>query len=118
MLLPSITKSCFGAKNRDVTSLQHKFISIANITLPTGDPNIPGYVLLAKDVMRAIEIKMDSGEIGNGDLRSEGMAEFEEDTRGEDGSNLLEESQVNEEELQAVLQECNNQQLEAKQCPN
>jgi hypothetical protein len=74
--------------------------------------------LLAKDVMQAIEIKMDSGEIGNGDLRTEGMAEFEEDTRGEDGSNLLEEFQVNEEELQAVLQECNNQQLEAKQCPN
>ncbi len=86
---------------------------IANITPPTGDPNILGYVLVAKDMMRAIEIKMDSGEIGHGDLGIERMAEFEEDTQGEDGNNLLDELQMNEEELQADLQEHNNQQLEA-----
>jgi hypothetical protein len=55
------------------------------MTPPTGDPN---NVLVAKDVIRAIEIKMDSGEIGHGDLGFEEMAEFEEDTQGEDGSNL------------------------------
>jgi hypothetical protein len=40
---------------------------------------------------------------------------LEDDTQSEDGSNFLEEFQVNEEELQAELQECNNQQLEAAQ---
>jgi hypothetical protein len=39
-------------------------------------------------------------------------------TQGEDGSNLLEEFQMNEDELQADLQERNNQQPEAQQCPN
>jgi hypothetical protein len=47
------------------------------MTPPTGDPNIPGYVLVTKDVMQTIEIKMDSGKIGHGDLGIEGMAEFE-----------------------------------------
>jgi hypothetical protein len=48
------------------------------------------------------------------------MAEFEEDTQGEDGSNSLDECQMNKEELQADLQECNNQLLEGaqQQCPN
>jgi len=34
---------------------------VANMTSPAGDPNIPGYVALAKDVMRSIEIRMDLG---------------------------------------------------------
>jgi hypothetical protein len=61
------------------------FNSIDNMTPPTGDPNIPGYILVAKDMMLMIEIKMDSGEIGHGNLGIEGMAEFEEDAQGEDG---------------------------------
>jgi hypothetical protein len=43
------------------------------MTPPTGDPKIPGYILVAKNMMWAIEIKMDSGEIGRGDLGIEGM---------------------------------------------
>jgi hypothetical protein len=38
----------FGAKNHDVTSLQHKFNTIANTVPPTGDPNIPAYIQLAR----------------------------------------------------------------------
>jgi hypothetical protein len=66
-------KELFGAKNRDVTSLWCKFNSITNMTPPTGDPKIPGYILVAKNMMWAIEIKMDSGEIGRGDLGIERM---------------------------------------------
>jgi hypothetical protein len=47
----------------DVTSLQHKFNSIANMTSPTGDPKVFRYVLVAKDVMRVIKKKMESEEI-------------------------------------------------------
>jgi hypothetical protein len=43
------------------------------------------------------------------------MVKFEEDTQGEDRNNLLDEFQMNEEELQADLQECNNQWPEAAQ---
>jgi len=36
----------FGAKNRNVTSLWHKFNAIAKTVPPTGDPNIPANNLL------------------------------------------------------------------------
>jgi hypothetical protein len=45
----------FGAKNWDIMLLQCKLTSIAPITLPTGDPIIAGYVLVAKDVILVIE---------------------------------------------------------------
>jgi hypothetical protein len=61
-------KELFGAKNQHITSLQCKFNSFANMTPPTGDPNILGYVLVAKEVMQAIEIKRDSGGKDHGDL--------------------------------------------------
>jgi hypothetical protein len=79
----------FRAKSWDITSLQHKFNSIANMTSPTGDPNILGYVLVGKDVMQAIEIKMESEDVAQGDL---GIADFEYEARTEDRSNLLDES--------------------------
>jgi hypothetical protein len=40
------------------------------------------------------------------------MAEFEEDTQGDEGSNLLEEFQLNKDEEQGELGECNYQQPE------
>jgi hypothetical protein len=43
------------------------------------------------------------------------MTEFKEDTQGENGNNLLDEFQLNEEKLQADLQEGSNQQPEAAQ---
>ncbi len=48
----------------------------------------------------AIEIKMDSGEIVQGDLGIEGIAEFKDDTQGENGNNFLDKVQMNKEELQ------------------
>jgi len=41
---------------------------------------------------------MDLGEVGAGGLGIEDMAEFEEDTQGDEGSNLLEEFQLNKDE--------------------
>lgn len=91
-------KELFGTRNQYVTSLWCKFSMVANMTSPAGDPNIPGYVALAKDVMWSIEIRMDLGEVGAGGLGIEDMAEFEEDTQGDEGSNLLEEFQLNKDE--------------------
>jgi len=52
---PQRWKEVFGAKNWDIMLLQCKLTSIAPITLPTGDPIIAGYVLVAKDVILVIE---------------------------------------------------------------
>jgi len=54
-------KVLFGNKNRDMQSLQRKFNALAGTTPSTGDAVIPPLVQKAKDVQRAIEIKMDSG---------------------------------------------------------
>jgi hypothetical protein len=67
--LPKGTGSCLGPRiDCDIMSLQCKFNSIANTVPPTGDPNIPTYIQIAKVVMRAIEIWMDSGDVVAGDL--------------------------------------------------
>jgi len=87
-------KELYGAKNRDMTSLRRKFNSIANTTAPTGDPNIPENVSLAKDVMRAIEIKIVSGEISHNDLGIDG--EFDEENADVDGNHLLDDLQRND----------------------
>jgi hypothetical protein len=105
----------FGAKNHDVKSLQHKFNAIANTVPPTGDPNIPAYIQLAKDIMQAIKVRMDSGDVVPGDLGIEGVDDFEEEEEeppaGDDANNLLED--LNENELIGEL--CNNQQPEGAQ---
>lgn len=65
-LVPAVAKwhkELFGARNQNFTSLQHKFNAIANMTPPTGDPNILGSVLLDKDAMWKIEIRMDQGRL-------------------------------------------------------
>ena len=46
-------------------SLRRKFNALAGTTPPTGDAVIPKIVQKAKDVQRAIEIKMDSGGVGS-----------------------------------------------------
>jgi hypothetical protein len=79
-------KEVFGANNWDLIFLRPKFSSIANMTPPTGNPNILGYVLVAKHVMQAIEIKMDSREITQGHLRIEVMGEFDEESKNKGGS--------------------------------
>jgi hypothetical protein len=56
-------RELLGAKNHDVKSLWCKFNAIANTVPPTGDPNIPAYIQLAKDIMRAIKVRMDSGDV-------------------------------------------------------
>ncbi len=72
-------RELFGAKNCNVTSLRHKFNAIANTVPPTGDPNIPAYIQLAKDIMWAIEVRMDSGDVVAGDLGIDGVDDFEEE---------------------------------------
>jgi hypothetical protein len=69
----------FVARNHDVTLLQHKFNSMANMVPLTGDPNIPPYIQLAKDVMWAIKIWINSGDVGDGYLGIEGVTEFQDD---------------------------------------
>jgi hypothetical protein len=108
----------YGAKNCDVMLLGHKFNAIANTVPPTGDPNIPAYIQLTKDIMWEIEIRMDSWDAVAEDLGIEGVEDFEEDTEagdaGDDRSNLLEE--FNEQELVGELH--NNQQPEVVQQRN
>jgi hypothetical protein len=65
-------KVLFGNKNRDMQSLQRKFNALAGTTPSTGDAVIPPLVQKAKDVQRAIEIKMDSGWVGIQDLGIDG----------------------------------------------
>jgi hypothetical protein len=65
-------KVLFGSKNRDMQSLRRKFNALAGTTPPTGDAVIPPIVQKAKDVQRAIEIKMDSGGVGIQDLGIDG----------------------------------------------
>ncbi len=111
-------RELFGTKNRDVTSLRHKFNAIANTVPPTGDPNIPAYIQLAKDIMRAFEVRMDSGDVVAGDLGIEGVDDFEEEEEelpaGDDANNLLEE--FNGDEIVGELG--NNQQPEGGQLRN
>jgi len=66
----------FGAKNWDIMSLQHQFNARANTVPPTGDPNIPAYIQSVKDIMQAIEVRMDSGDVVAGDLGIEGVDDF------------------------------------------
>jgi hypothetical protein len=61
-------REMFGAKNHNATTLWHKFNVIANKVPPTDDTNIPAYGQLAKDVIRAIKIRMDSVGVAAGDL--------------------------------------------------
>jgi len=55
-----------------------------------------------------IDVKMDSGEIAQGDLGIDGMSEYNEKTQNKDGSKFLVEFQMNEEELHKDFQEHNN----------
>jgi len=111
-------RELFGAKNHDVKSLWCKFNAIANMVPPTGDPNIPAYIQLAKDIMRAIKVRMDSGDVVAGDLGIEGVDDFEEEEEepaaGDDANNLLEE--FNGDDLVGELP--NNQQPEGAQLRN
>jgi hypothetical protein len=50
-------------------------------------------------MMRAIEIKLESGENAQGNLGMEGIAEFDDDTQGEDGNNILDEFQMSKDDL-------------------
>jgi hypothetical protein len=99
----------FGAKNCDVMSLWHKFNAIANRVPPTSDPNIPAYIQLARDIMQAIEVRMDSGDVVAGDLgiyRVDDFSEEEEEPpAGEENNSMLEE--FNGDDLLGLL--CNNQ---------
>jgi hypothetical protein len=108
----------FGAKNCDVTSLWHKFNVIATTVPPTSDPNIPAYIQLAKDIMRTIEVRMDSGDVVAGDLGIKGVDDFEEEEEelpaGDDANKLMED--FNENELVVELR--NNQQTEGAQLRN
>jgi hypothetical protein len=61
-------KVLFSNKNRDMQSLRYKFNNLAGTTPPTGDAVIPPLVQKAKDVQRAIEIKMDSRGVHFQDL--------------------------------------------------
>jgi len=121
-------KVLFGNKNRDMQSLRRKFNALAGTTPPTGDAVIPPIVQKAKDVQRAIEIKMDSGGVGIQDLGIDGggvgfdgdggvalegdvdpgldgdaETEEEEDEAAEEaagvGANLANEFGINEEQL-------------------
>jgi len=58
----------FPNRNRDMISLRRKFNAIANMTPPTGDPEVPAYIQKAKDIQRAIEVKMDSGPVTMNDV--------------------------------------------------
>jgi hypothetical protein len=88
-------RKLFGAKNCDVTSLWRKFYVIANTVHPTGNPTIPAYIQLAKNIMRAIKVTMSSGVAVAGDLGIDGVDDFEEEEEeppaGEENNNLLEE---------------------------
>jgi hypothetical protein len=111
-------RELFGAKNHDVKSLWCKFNAIANMVPPTGDPNIPAYIQLAKDIMRAIKVRMDSGDVVAGDLGIDVVDDFDEEEEeppaGEENNNLLEE--FNGDDLLGEL--CNNQQPEGAQLRN
>jgi len=111
-------RELFGAKNRDVMSLRRKFNAISNTVHPTGDPNVPAYIQLAKDIMRAIEVRMDSGDVVAGDLGIDGVDDFseeeEEPPAGEENNNLLEE--LNGDDPVGELR--NNQQPEGGQLCN
>jgi len=125
-------KVLFGNKNRDMQSLWRKFNALAGTTPPTGDAVIPPIVQKAKDVQRAIEIKMDSGGVGIQDLGIDGggvgfdgdggvglegdvdpgldgdaETEEEEDEAAEEaagvGANLANEFGINEEHLRNEL---------------
>jgi hypothetical protein len=65
-------KVLFGSKSRDMQSLRCKFNALAGTMPPTGDAVIPPIVQKAKDVQRAIKIKMDSGGVGIQDLGIDG----------------------------------------------
>lgn len=52
----------FPDQDRDKESLRRKFSKLANAKVPTGDPNCPEEVRLAKRAMREIEDKMESTE--------------------------------------------------------
>jgi hypothetical protein len=111
-------RELFGAKNHDVTSLRHKFNAIANMVPPTGDPNNPAQIQLVKDIMWAIEVRMDSGDVVPRALGIEGVDDFEEEEEeqpaGEEANNLLDD--FNENELIGELH--NNQQPEGAQVRN
>jgi len=125
-------KVLFGNKNRDMQSLWRKFNTLAGTTSPTGDVVIPSLVQKAKDVQRAIEIKMDSrgvhiqdlgidgggvgsdGDIGTGlDENGAGGLDRDEDSEEEEedaaeeaagvGANLVNEFGINEEQLHNEL---------------
>jgi hypothetical protein len=103
-------RELFGVKNHDITSLWHKFNAIANMVPPTRGP-----IQLAKDIMRVIEVRMDSGDVVAGDLGIKGVDGFEEEEEepaaGDDAKNLLEE--FNGDDLVGELR--SNQQPEGAQ---
>jgi hypothetical protein len=80
---------------------------IANTIPPTGDPNIPSYIQLAKDIMQAIKVRMGSGDVVAGDLGIEGVDDFEEEEEeppaGEEANNLLDD--FNENDLIGEIEE-------------
>jgi hypothetical protein len=65
-------KVLFGNKNRDMQSLRRKVIALAWTMPPTGDAVISPIEQKAKDVQRAIEIKIDAGGVGIQDLGIDG----------------------------------------------
>lgn len=65
-------KVLFGNKNRDMQSLRRKFNNLAGTTPSTGDAVIPPLVQKARDVLRAIEIKMYAGGVQIQDLGIDG----------------------------------------------
>jgi hypothetical protein len=48
-----------GGKKHNILFLWRKFNVIANTVPPNGDPNIPAYIQLAKDIMQAIKVRKD-----------------------------------------------------------
>jgi hypothetical protein len=75
--------------NRDKESIRRKYKSLANQWIPTGDPNCPPLVYLAKKVQREIKRKSDCGDMESEDTNNNLIVKEDGDYEGEERPNIV-----------------------------
>ena len=87
----------FPDRNRTAESLKHKFQEMARAKIPTGDPECPRHIRIAKWAYYWI-VKATDGSTGEGsdDWEGGGFGEENEEEKGEDNDDEISEGEKNE----------------------